>query len=104
MIYDKKAMISTFLLLIICIQPIRTIYSYKSCQHCMFYIKPFFNDKYEIGNYLGKCSKFIEMDSYTNQSHYKYALQVRANENECGQQGLYYNVGEPITTMDIPSL
>ena len=43
-------------------------------------------------------------DDYTNESHYKYALHVEANENECGQQGLYYNAGEPITTMYITSL
>ena len=43
-------------------------------------------------------------DDYTNESHYKYDLHVEANENECGQQGLYYNSGEPITTMYITSL
>jgi hypothetical protein len=85
-------------------QPIQSKYRYKSCQHCIFYIKPFFNDKYEIGNYLGKCTKFIEIDSYTNQSQYKYAIQVRENENECGEDGIYYNQGEPVTTMDIPSI
>lgn len=105
MIYHKNnAMIPNFLLLIICIQSIPSVYSYKSCQHCIYYMKPFFNDKYEIGNYFGKCAKFIEIDSYTNQSNYKYALQVRANENECGKQGIFYSAGLPVNSIDFPSI
>ena len=62
------------------------------------------NDKYEIGNYFGKCNKFVNNDTLIGDFDYKYALQVRLNENECGKEGKYFIEGEPITTMDIPSL
>jgi len=72
----------------------------KPCQNCIYYIKPFFNDKYEIGNYFGKCLKFA--NNHTQELDYKYALQVRINEKECGKDGKYFDSGMPIDI--IPSL
>jgi hypothetical protein len=64
---------------------------YKTCQHCIYYIRPIINDKYEIGNYFGKCIKFTNNDTMLGDVDYKY-------------EGKYHNPGETTNSYDIPSL
>jgi hypothetical protein len=97
-------MLSKFLFLTIITQTIASTNIYNSCKKCISYIKPSFNDKYEIGNYFGKCNKFVNNDTLIGDFDYKYALQVRLNENECGKEGKYFIEGEPVNSIDIPSL
>jgi len=97
-------MLSKFLFLTIITQTIASTNIYNSCKKCISYIKPSFYDKYEIGNYFGKCNKFVNNDTLIGDFDYKYALQVRLNENECGKEGKYFIEGEPVNSIDIPSL
>jgi len=97
-------MFYNILFFIIFTQTIIAINNYKTCQQCVFYIKPTYTDKYEIGNYFGKCNKFVNNDTLIGDFDYKYALLVRLNEDECGKEGKYFNQGEPVNYYDIPSL
>ena len=65
-----------FIILFLLLPSIISSTIYKSCQQCIFYIKPIFNDKYEIGNYFGKCAKFSNNDTALGDFEYKYALIV----------------------------
>jgi len=93
-----------FIILLLSLQPILSMTTYKSCQQCIFYIKPNFNDKYEIGNYFGKCTKFTNNDTIIGDFDYKFALMVRINENECGKEGTYFISGDPANSYDFPSI
>lgn len=93
-----------FIILFILLQTIYSLTTYKTCQQCIFYIKPGFNNKYEIGNYFGKCIKFTNNDTIVGDFDYKYALIARLNENECGKEGKYHNKGEPANSCDFPSI
>jgi hypothetical protein len=93
-----------FIILLLALQTIFSKTTYKSCQQCIFFIKPNFNDKYEIGNYFGKCIKFTNNDTAISVFDYKFALMDRINEYECGKEGKYYNEGEPANSYDFPSL
>ena len=93
-----------FIILFILLQSIYSLTTYKTCQQCIFYIKPIFNDKYEFGNYFGKCTKFTNNDTIVGDFDYKYALMARINENECGKEGKYHNEGEPVKSCDFPSI
>jgi hypothetical protein len=46
--------------------------------------------KHEIGNYFGRCRKFGYVEIKTLEINYSYAHFVRADENQCGKQGKYY--------------
>jgi len=46
----------------------------------------------------------VNNDTLIGDFDYKYALLVRINENECGNEGKYFNQGEPVNSYDIPSL
>lgn len=96
-------MVFVFLFLLI-LQTTLPMPTYKTCQQCIYYIRPIFNDKYEIGNYFGKCIKFTNNDTTLGDIDYKYALMSRINENECGKEGKYHNPGETSNSYDIPSL
>jgi len=93
-----------FIVLLLSLQSIFSMTTYKTCQQCIFYIKPNFNDKYEIGNYFGKCIKFTNNDTVISDFDYKFALMARINENECGKEGKYFISGEPSNSCDFPSL
>jgi hypothetical protein len=93
-----------YILLLLLIQGVSSITNQKSCKQCIFYIKPNFNDKYEIGNYFGKCTKFNNNDTLIGEFDFKFALMARINEYECGKEGKYYISGEPSNSCDFPSI
>ena len=77
------------------------------CNKCKHYIRPIYNEKYIIGNYLGKCSKFMEIDMENSELRYKYAVKARFYESNCGSKAKYYeecNKTNSDTTPNIPSL
>ena len=77
------------------------------CSNCKNYIRPIYNEKFEIGNYLGKCSKFMEIDTLTNELKFKYAVKARLYESDCGSSAKYYeedNVKTGDITPNMPLL
>jgi len=44
-------------------------------------------DEYYIGDYFGKCKKFMKVDDNSNELKYRYALQLRTFEYFCGKKG-----------------
>lgn len=74
----------------------------KPCQQCIHYIKPLYNDKYDIGNYFGKCIKFMNYDKPLAEIDYKYAIIARTKEEDCGIEGKHFTSG--VSLDNIPSL
>jgi hypothetical protein len=47
-------------------------------------------DQYYIGDYFGKCFKFMKIDDTTNELKYRYALQSRTYDDMCGKNGKFF--------------
>lgn len=77
--------------LIVCLK--EDIKYHRLCKFCKFYVKPIFKDQMYIGDYFGKCSKFLVVDTNTNELKFKYAIYSRTVDYDCGLEGKYF---EPI--------
>uniref|UniRef100_A0A6C0LQA9 Uncharacterized protein n=1 Tax=viral metagenome TaxID=1070528 RepID=A0A6C0LQA9_9ZZZZ len=62
----------------------------RVCSKCKFYVPAIYNEKYDIGSYLGRCSKFTEVDKSSQSVVYRFAAKARCNEFECGSEGKYF--------------
>ncbi len=62
----------------------------RLCSKCKFYIPAIYNEQYDMGSYLGKCSKFTEVDKGSQEIVYRFAVKARFNEFECGSEGKYF--------------
>jgi len=58
-----------------------------SCNNCKHYIDILYKDSIEIGNYYGKCYKFIDINHRTGEIDYSSALMIRNDETKCGKEG-----------------
>lgn len=70
---------------------------HRLCKFCKYYVKPIFKDQMYIGDYFGKCSKFLEIDNNTNELKYKFAIYSRTLDNDCGLEGKYFEPIDNIT-------
>ena len=66
----------------------------KSCSNCKNYVEILYKESIAIGNYYGKCSKFIEINHATGEIDYSSALVVRNDETKCGKNGKYFEKNE----------
>ena len=66
----------------------------KSCSNCKNYVEILYKESIAIGNYYGKCSKFIEINHATGEIDYSSALVVRNDETKCGKNGKYFEENE----------
>jgi hypothetical protein len=64
--------------------------SLPSCSNCKHYIEILYKESTEIGNYYGKCSKFIDINHVTGEIDYSNALVIRNDETKCGKEGIYF--------------
>jgi hypothetical protein len=60
------------------------------CYKCKHYLPVAFAEKYEIGYYMGKCNKFINMNEKTGEVEHFYAVKCRVDEKMCGKEGKLY--------------
>ena len=74
---------TTLLLLVL----LRVCISINKCNQCKHFIQPMMKDQYYIGDYFGKCNKFMVIDDSINEMKYRYALQSRSFEYFCGKKG-----------------
>jgi hypothetical protein len=65
----------------------------RPCYSCVHYIPSKLGGKYDIGEYMGRCKKFADVQ--TNELDYIYAIKARVNETQCGAAGKFYelNIG-----------
>jgi len=66
----------------------------KLCSNCKNYIEILYKESTLIGNYYGKCSKFIEINHATGEIDYSSALVVRNDDTKCGKDGIYFEKNE----------
>jgi hypothetical protein len=69
---------------------------YRLCKFCKYYVKPIMKDQMYIGDYFGKCSKFMTIDYNSNELKYKIAIHSRMVDYDCGLEGKYF---EPISNI-----
>lgn len=62
----------------------------KLCRNCRFFIPERFAEKYEVGNYLGKCKKFGYVDTNTSEIEHTYSFIARSNEKQCGKAAKHH--------------
>jgi hypothetical protein len=62
----------------------------KLCNKCKNYVDILYKDSVSIGNYYGKCSKFIDINHVTGEIDYSSALTMRNDENKCGKNATYF--------------
>jgi hypothetical protein len=72
----------------------------RICSKCKFYIPATYNEGYDIGSYLGRCSKFTEFDKYTQETVFRFAVKARFHESECGSDGKYFSNGTNVAYFD----
>lgn len=61
------------------------------CSKCKFYIPAIYNEQYDMGSYMGRCSKFTEVDKDSQAIVYRFAAKARCNEYECGSEGIHFS-------------
>lgn len=61
------------------------------CSKCKFYIPAIYNEQYDIGSYMGRCSKFTEVDKSSQEIVYRFAVKARFNEFDCGSEGKHFS-------------
>jgi hypothetical protein len=62
----------------------------RVCSKCKFYIPAIYNEQYDMGSYMGRCSKFKEVDKDSQAIVYRFAAKARYNEFECGSEGKHF--------------
>ena len=62
----------------------------KLCNKCKHYVEILYKDSIEIGNYYGKCSKYIDINHAIGEIEYSSALIIRNDETKCGKEGKYF--------------
>ena len=62
----------------------------KSCANCKHYIEILYKDSIEIGNYYGKCSKFMDIYHFTGEIDFSSAIMIRNDETKCGRNGTLF--------------
>ena len=59
----------------------------NQCKNCKHFITPYYNGKYAIGNYYGKCIKFTRLSPSTTEYDYVTTEDARTDESMCGKSG-----------------
>jgi hypothetical protein len=62
----------------------------KLCNNCKYYVDILYKDSVAIGNYYGKCSKFIDINHKTGEIEYSSALLIRNDDAKCGKEGVLF--------------
>lgn len=88
---------TTTLLLIVLL---RICMSINKCNQCKHFIQPMMKDDYYVGDYFGKCNKFMVIDQ-SNELKYRYALRARSFEYFCGKKGRFFEQKTNETNYDI---
>ena len=70
---------------------------YNPCKFCKYFITPVMNEEVYIGDYLGKCSKFIKINYNSNELQYEFAALARLDNLKCGFKGKYFVVNSNMT-------
>jgi len=60
------------------------------CNQCKYFIPAMMKDDTYIGDYFGKCNKFMKIDDKTNEIKYRYAIQSRTYDYMCGQNARFF--------------
>jgi len=77
--------------IILFIEPLKGNIDYSNkCKFCKHFVRPFMKEGVYIGDYFGKCRKFLKINYGTNELNYEYAIFSRAREVECGLKGRYF--------------
>lgn len=63
----------------------------RLCSKCKFYVPAIYNEQYDMGSYMGRCSKFTEVDKGSQEIVYRFAVKARFNEYDCGSEGKYFS-------------
>jgi len=86
---------TTLLLLVL----LRVCMSVNKCNQCKHFIQPMMKEETYIGDYFGKCNKFMVIDD-SNELKYRYALQARSFEYFCGKKGRLFEQKTNETSCD----
>lgn len=62
----------------------------KLCNNCKHYVQILYKDSIMIGNYYGKCSKFMDINHRTGEIDYSSALMMRNDETKCGKNATLF--------------
>jgi predicted aldo/keto reductase-like oxidoreductase len=91
---------TTTLLLLVLLRVCMSMNSQPKCNQCKHFIQPMMKDDTYIGDYFGKCNKFMQIDD-SNELKYRYALQARSFEYFCGKKGRLFEQKTNDTNYDI---
>lgn len=69
----------------------------RPCYTCKHYLPSTVGGKYDIGSYLGKCSKFEFIEDDTKELNYLYTIMARTYEHRCGKEGKYYEKSDNLS-------
>lgn len=58
--------------------------SIKLCKNCRHFLPTMYGDRYDIGNHLGRCNLFGQMNVINGEIEHEYATLVRKCEDMCG--------------------
>lgn len=90
---------TTTLLLLVLLRVCISINKLNKCNQCKHFIPPMMKDDTYIGDYFGKCNKFMVIDN-SNELKYRYALHARTFEYFCGKNGRLFEKKTNETSCD----
>lgn len=62
----------------------------KTCASCKHYIEILYKESIAIGNYYGKCSKFMDIHHFTGEIDFSSAIMIRNDETKCGRNATLF--------------
>lgn len=77
----------TTILLLVLLRICMSMNTSPKCNQCKHFIPAIMKDEYYIGDYLGKCNKFMRIDDSINEIKFRYAIQSRTYDDMCGKKG-----------------
>jgi hypothetical protein len=63
---------------------------YKLCKDCKHFLPTFIGDKYDVGDYFGKCNLYGKINLVTGEIDNEYASNVRIFDTMCGINATHF--------------
>lgn len=76
----------------------KTKNSYKLCKDCKHFLPTMYGDKFDIGNYMGRCSLYGKINLINGEIEHDYASTARSFDDMCGTNATHF---EKITTSEL---